>query len=637
MRLFALLLGLVSFVQVYSKEAPKYPVSAIPENLRKDANVVVRLDETVFRIISKSKAVYRVHMVATIFNEKGKRYAYETVGYDKLTKVTSLKGASYDVNGELIRRLKASEIYDQSAYDGFSVFSDNRFKAADLSQGEYPYTVDFEYEVEYKFLFIIPGSYLYGSQSIAVENFIYTLEFPDDLAPRYKATNISVEPEKGKTKDGLSFVSWRLTNQLPMKPEPLGPASEEIIPNIAAAPSVFEYDGYAGSQTSWEGLGQWISSLNAGRNKIPEATQAKVREIAASLPTTEAKVKAIYEYMQSRTRYVSIQLGIGGFQPFDATVVDQTGYGDCKALSNYMVSLLGVVGIKSHYTLIEAGDDAGKLKTDFPSSQFNHAVVCVPNGADTLWLECTSQTNPFGYMGTFTGDRKALAITDNGAVVVSTPRYPGNLNTQNRTATVTVDDAGNATAHVSTTYSGLLYEKNNLHFILDNQYDEQKKWVQTNTQIPSFDIGSFKMKNIKNKIPAAVVDLDLKLPRLASVSGKRIFITPNLMNRFTYMPEKIESRKTNVVRRYAQTSSDTIRYKMPDGVYPEFLPEPVKVTSRFGEYESSVTIDQGDVIYVRRLKMNAGEFPPETYNEFIDFCKSVGKADTGKLVFLSKT
>ena len=89
--------------------------------------------------------------------------------------------------------------------------------------------------------------------------------------------------------------------------------------------------------------------------------------------------------MQNKTRYVSIQLGIGGYQPFEASVVDKTGYGDCKALSNYMLSMLETIGIKGHYALIMAGQNSPELEEDFPSSQFNHAIVAVPNGADTLW------------------------------------------------------------------------------------------------------------------------------------------------------------------------------------------------------------------------------------------------------------
>ena len=181
------------------------------------------------------------------------------------------------------------------------------------------------------------------------------------------------------------------------------------------------------------------------------------------------------------------------------------------------------------------------------------------------------------------------------------------------------------------------YENDNLHFTLNNQYDDQKKWIQETTDIPSFDINSFSISDHKSKIPSAIVKLDLSLKRYATVSGKRIFITPNLMNRSTYVPEKVEVRKTNVVRTTTYTDLDTIRYHLPEGIYPEFIPQPAKINSRFGEYEALYKLDQGSLLYIRRVKMNKGVFPPESYQELVDFYRGIMKSDQTKLVFMSKT
>jgi len=67
---------------------------------------------------------------------------------------------------------------------------------------------------------------------------------------------------------------------------------------------------------------------------LPETTKQKVTELTKNAKSREEKARLLYEYVQNKTRYISIQLGIGGFQPFEARVVDETGYGDCKALSN---------------------------------------------------------------------------------------------------------------------------------------------------------------------------------------------------------------------------------------------------------------------------------------------------------------
>jgi transglutaminase-like putative cysteine protease len=633
---FAILCGVLLGISSVAKDSPKFPVSAIPEALKKDVHVVMREDQMVFTIQSKSRATYHVYQAITIFNGNGKRFAQETIGYDKLSKVTSCKAAVYDADGMLIKRLKSSEIYDQSAYDGFSLYSDNRIKTIDLSQSTYPYTVEIEYDIEYKYLFYIPDFYVLTREHVSVEHSVCKYVFPKELAPRYRSYNVAVKPVSQPV-DGMESLSWTFENVMPIKLDPMGPDLERVLPHIDGAPTQFEYEGYVGTMETWDQFGQWISSLNQGRNVLPEATKQKVHALTAQAKTDEEKIRILYEYMQSKTRYVSIQLGIGGFQPFEASVVDQTGYGDCKALSNYMVSMLKEIGIPAHYVLIRAGDDASPMDTDFPSSQFNHAIVSVPNKGDTLWLECTSQTNPFGYVGTFTGDRKALVITDKGAKVVNTKRYPMDQNIQSRTADVFVEATGDAKAKVNTTYRGLQYETNYLYAAVNWQYDDQRKWVQNHTSIPSFDVNSFSLVNHKDKAPSAQVLLDLRLARFASVNGKRIFLTPNLMNRSTFVAEKVEARKAPVVVESGFTDLDTIRYHLPEGVYPEFLPEPVKITSRFGEYESSCILDEKGLLYVRRLRQVKGEFPVESYKEFADFYKSVNKADHVKIVLLSKT
>lgn len=615
---------------------PKYPVSSIPEELKNGMYAIIRERDSKFYIESKGSCVHHFRLVITILNPKAKEYAELTVGYDRLRKIESFKANAYDAQGNLIKKLKQTEIVDQSSISGFSLYEDDRIKHADLSQSTYPYTVEFEYVVKMQYLYSIPGFYLFSDDEIATEKSSYSIIYPRSLRPRYKLYKIN-EPKINTEPDQRESLTWSFENIKPVKFEKLGPDFDQIVPNIKAAPEQFEFDGYNGSMKTWESFGQWKSMLNNGRDVLPEGTKQIVKELTKERRTTEEKAKAVYEYLQSRTRYVSIQLGIGGLQPFDATVVDNTGYGDCKALSNYAVALLREAGVKAYYTTIAAGENEPDVDVDFPSHQSNHVIVSIPTPQDTIWLECTSQTNPFGYLGTFTGDRKALMITENGGKLVHTIRYTSEQNTQIRNAEVILQISGDATAKVHTTYAGLKYETGHLNFYLTKDSDEQRKWIQGNTSIPSFDVAAFTMVNKKDRIPSAVVSADLKLQRFATVSGKRLFLTPNLMNRSTFLPEKLESRKTKVVTRSGYTDIDTIQYSLPEGIYPEYLPTPVKISSRFGEYEVNYILKQENLIYVRKLKMNKGEYPAESYNELVEFYRGLNRADNAKMVFLSKT
>jgi hypothetical protein len=302
-----------------------------------------------------------------------------------------------------------------------------------------------------------------------------------------------------------------------------------------------------------------------------------------------------------------------------------------------MISILKVVNITGFYTTIMAGNNDLEVVTDFPTHQSNHVIVSVPNAKDTIWLECTSQTKPYGYMGHFTGARKALVNTPTGGKLVNTPYYPADKNIQSRTVQVTLFASGDATAKTRTTFSGLQYENQGVDEVANMSNEKQKEWLQNVTDIPNFDLTSFSMSNQKSRNPSAIVKSELSLRKLATVSGKRLFVVPNLMNRNTVIPAKVENRKTDVVIQEGYVDLDTIQFNLPEGIYPEFTPETIKHTSRFGEYEAQFKLDQNKLIYIRRMKMKDGTYPKESYNELIEFKKNVVKADNTKVVFVNKT
>lgn len=613
----------------------KYPASEIPEALKRNVGAVVREHDRTITIANQKSLVFTDHCVTTILSAAGKDHASIGVGYDKLTKVNLLRATVYDASGKVTRKVKLSDFNDASNFD--DLYSDSRMKYLDLGQNVYPYTVEFEFEVVYKFLLFIPGMNFIPDENTSVQSAQYTLLYANGMKPRFYTNRVTQKPVESVSATGLGQLTWKMNDLLPPSREAYGPVYQELTPYIDAAPSKFEYEGYVGSMDTWKEFGKWDASLLVGRQNLSDATKAKARELCSKATTIEEKARILYAYVQNKTRYVSIQLGIGGFQPFDAATVDNVGYGDCKALSNYMVTLLDAVGVKSHYASIRAGSNKPPVNLDFPSQQFNHVVVAVPNANDTIWLECTSQVNPFGYVGTFTGNREALIVTENGGKIVQTTKYDERVNKQVRSAHVTIQDNGNATAKVSTRYSGMQYEHGGLDNAIEMEYDDQKKWVQKYTQIPSFEIQRFTMIDHKDRIPSAEVKLDLTLNRFASVTGKRMFVAANLMNRFTTLPEKVTDRKNPVFMRAAFTDIDTVEYSLSENLYPEFVPEPIKHKSRFGEYEASVKMSAGKVIYVRKLIIRRGEYPAESYAEMAEFFKNVNRSDNMKLVFLNKT
>ena len=145
---------------------------------------------------------------------------------------------------------------------------------------------------------------------------------------------------------------------------------------------------------------------------LSESTINEIQELVKNENSKIDKAKKIYQYVQDKVRYISVQVGIGGWKPFNASEVDKSSYGDCKALTNYTMSLLKAANIKSNYSLVYAGNSQRNIEGDFTSIQGNHVILNIPQDTkEDIWLECTSQKMPFGFIGDFTDNRDVLVIS----------------------------------------------------------------------------------------------------------------------------------------------------------------------------------------------------------------------------------
>lgn len=613
-----------------------YSIDAIPDSLMDKANAVVIKDEGEFEVINDQKAILRNHTVIAVLNSKSKRLATISLGYDKLRSVNKIEGVAYDSDGKVLEKSKNSSIEDFSATSGGTLFDDNRVRYLDLKQNTYPYIVEFWTEQTFKTTYFTPDWPVIPAENVSVMYSSFTATGPTSLIPNFKVQNWDYDMIVEQY-DEVSNQSIKFSNLRAIKREPYGPSIHDSSPVVYSSPGKFKFDGYEGDFNSWKSIGVWQNELNKGRDDLSPETIKEIKELTDQATSSEEKIRLVYQYVQERTRYVSIQLGIGGYQPFPASHVEEYGYGDCKALTNYTQTLLKAVDVASHYTWVYGGNNPPKIDREFPIDQFNHIILCVPNEGDTLWLECTSQTNPMGYLGNFTGDRDVLIVTEDGGEIVHTPTYNLEDNKQVTTGHVSIDKNYNGEANLSIDYHGLQYENGGLDFVINDGDEKLKEWVYKNTDISNFRIVDFSFALDKSKIPSINEQLHLEIESLVSVSGDRVFLTPNLMNKWKKAPKKLSERKTDIILSLEFQDVDSITYDIPVHYSIEHLPKDVSFASVFGSLSVKYTLDNNRLIYVRKVRRNKGRFPKEKYEEFRGFYKSVIKADKAKVVFLDKT
>jgi len=627
--LYCLLLATPCLVQAQS-----YSTTLIPDSLRKGARVVVREREEILELKSPGKGTLKEHLVFTILNSNGDNLAGYGTRYDKFTSISSLSGVLYDSTGKSVKKAKRKDMDDRGYEDGFSLASDARYIVHDFYCRTYPYTVEYQEEDDLNGIRGLAGWMPLISPGISTQHTKYTVIAPKDYMLRWKLFNGALPPQITESGD-KKIYTWEASDLKPRHRETGGPLWQEMVAYVRLGPSEFEAQGYKGDMSTWAGYGKFIEQLRVGRDVLPDDIKRQVHALTDTIPDKRRKVYALYQFLQQNTHYISIQLGIGGWQPFSAEYVATRKYGDCKALSNYMIALLKEAGITGKYVEIESGDDPSPMIEDFPSSQFDHVIACVPMEKDTIWLECTSQTNAAGYMGSFTGGRKAVLIDEEGGHVVQTPSYSAYDNTQSRIIRAKVGAEGDLDAEVNTEYHCIRQETP--HDVMNVLGAEQReKYLNNLFSLPTYKVEKSHYEEEKGPKPVVREDLHVQAPNYATVTGRRLFIAPNLFDRNRKRLSSDSTRKYDYITSQSYTDIDSITIAVPSGYQPESMPKEVAIDGKFGTYRSSVKFSGDKLTCYRYLQQMAKRYPPADYAELVRFYEQLYQTDNQKVVLVKK-
>ena len=551
--------------------------------------------------------------------------------YDKFIDIDELDGRILDANGEEIRDLGDEDLKDYSAFSSYSLYEDDRVKAAELFYDKFPYTIEYTYQKSFDEYINWP-SWFSRESTDPVELSRFEVLVPDNFKLRYWCNSTTIKPqisEEGK------LYTWQAENLIKPSYDAVGESIYDVATAVKIAPSNFEIEGYQGSMKTWKDFGLWVYNLYKDKTELSESALKEIKAVYSPSDSDREKVFKLYKYLQSQTRYVSVQLGVGAWQPFDAMYVHDHGYGDCKALSNYMVSLLKAAGVTAYPVLINNGDHRLPLIEEFPSNQFNHVIVCVPLQQDTIWLECTNQNIVAGNIGSSNENRGALMLTPDSGIIVQTPKSSSNQNLMQKKIEVTLSST-------SASVNGIIKWKGDQQIYARSIMKEevpkdQEKWILKSFEVPDVSIKNYSFGICNDSSDAVDLKLNLSLPRYATISGSRIFFNPNVMERNTYVPGEVSKRLSPIRFSYPYHDIDTVIYKIPLEYKIEDVPNETNLSSSFGEFYSKVVQgSDGNIMYVRSMEIKRYEIPAENYDEYRKFFGEVVKADRSQVVLVKK-
>ena len=411
----------------------------------------------------------------------------------------------------------------------------------------------------------------------------------------------------------------------------------EIAPHVKIRPVAFQYGNYDAQINDWNDLGRWMyKNLLSGRDDLPQATKLKAKNLVQGVTDDLEKAKIIYKYVQDNTRYISVQVGIGGIQPISAIEVDRVKYGDCKGLSNYTKALLAEVGVKSYYTHVEAGKNKVDFDESFPDlAQGNHVILAIPYDDEYYWIDCTSQIHPFGFIGDFTDGRKVFIIKPDGGEIAKTTEYTNEQNFQRTRGFYSLQENGSIVGNIQIHTQGIQYDN---RFGLEKQPQEKitKYYKDYWQDINDLNVKSFAFENDKNTV-VFTEKVAVEADNYASKSGDRLIFAANAFNKNKYLPKRYRQRKLPFKIQRGFLDEDEIEIKLPEGFQVEALPEGIEIENKFGSYAAKYELSNGQIIFSRKFLVKKGNFPNTEYEAYRKFMKNVAKSDGAKIVIKSST
>ena len=573
MKLVSIICLLLSFTFA-GAQSWEYSLLSVPDSLKKNANVVVHLDHSELKVESPDNATLSNHRVYTIVNEDGKYALWFSEHSSRYTILDEVEIKVYDHNGKQLQKYKKKDLLTQGIGEG--LIDDGFRNYLRIEAGTFPVTVDVKYEMKYKSSFF-PAFYFIGPKEAVLEA-NYLVSLPASMTLRYKAQHTSILPVVSENGNKRTY-KWSVKNLSPIEDEEGAVSVNYRYPHVSIVTDQFSYYGYEGNLSSWKNFGDWLNGLYTGLDELPEERKQFFINLVKDAPSESEKIKRIYQYMQNNFRYVSIQLGIGGLKPFPASFTDQKKYGDCKGLSNYMKAALKAVGIKSHIAIINARYNAEPVDPAFPANKFDHAILCVP-GKDSIWLECTSSSAEFGKLGTFTENRNALLVTENGGVLVPTPKSDPASNTYTSRTSVTIENDLSAISETIISHSGSF--SGVMQDILKANRDDQKKAIVFYMGYKQPD--DFELKNDSTSRNTV---LRMAIRKMSEFnSGDKYFINPRINKIWSSKLPAAKDRKMDFYFHFPFERRDTTILSLNQTLKIDVMPQEKEIRSDYGYYHS---------------------------------------------------
>ncbi len=403
----------------------------------------------------------------------------------------------------------------------------------------------------------------------------------------------------------------------------------EVEPN---SPPVTETLGHVHVSTykNWDEMGRWYWGFIRDQFTADDEVRRRVSEITKGLTDDKAKVRAVYDFVVQKTRYVALEFGIHGFKPYRCAQIFARGFGDCKDKATLIVTMLKELGIPATIVIVRTG-----LRGDFetePASlaPFDHAIAYVPSM--NLYLDGTAEWTGSTELPAMDRGSLALQINEGKTKLVHLPEPTAADSIASRRVEATVNADGSAQIEWQARIRGASASAWRQRY---HAKATQRTRVQEDlsAELPGIAITHVASNDLEDVEDAVQLEAKGRAPTFArrdgdawtvGVGGKEYLVR-------TWAP--LSSRRSDVRIQALSTQENETVVKLPKGAKVVGLPSAAEGRGGFGFYKVDVE-GTGNVVRVKTtVAVTRSRIQAAEYGAFRAFCEQADRALGQSLTF----
>lgn len=507
----------------------------------------------------------------------------------------------------------------------YPVYSDTKVHRATLGGLAPGLLVDYSYTVE-TLEPVMPGDF-FSSWSVTTgrptRRSRLILDVPASLSPRIRERNIRFEP-RTVVAHGRRVYEWAAAD-VPKPPvrEPFSSDSDSVYVSLVVA-----------SPLAWADVARWYAGLVRDRYAVTPALDARLADLVRGAATGLDSLRAVHRWVAQDFRYVSVALGLSGYQPRAPAAILETMYGDCKDKATLFIALAQRMGFHAYPVLLSA---SGGIDSLLPSArQFDHMIAAVERPGGYLFLDLTADEIPVGQLPQAEYGEFALIVHPDGrGEAVSLPLDSASANGATDSLVGTLSPEGVFTGRMTTTLAGRTQE--GLRQALSHNITAQQKDAFARGLANGLFDGavgdSLELFDGRDLSATPRISVEIRDAQATSPAGpgsilrlplRPLFSSGLVANIESHVPRKFPINVAAVIGPALAVEEYLIT--LPPG-WRARLPVGVTASSAYGQYRSTYTQEGRELRVQRRVEGRRGVQAPDKVADLIAFMRAIARDD----------